>query len=193
MRYPVYACLRHDPNARLGATVGRTLALWQDDYGLAFRLDIPSSHAGLSLANGVRSNVLRGASFSSPADGVRKLDVAHENGMLVYVFASVHVDEISLCEAGANPEAVCWVDAEAPEDLPDHVRDARSRWHAGRAQAATARPRVTAHARPRTVRTPRPPQWVLAAIDAVLGLPRSPSPPPIGRGGDLFSPLVVRS
>jgi uncharacterized protein len=150
--YETCALFAHEHNWRIGWTRDRSLQLWQDSYGLAFQLDVPATHSGLGLVDGIKRGNFRGCSFHNADDRAVAFDVVNEHGREVHVVRRINVDEISICPAGRNPEAVCWLDAEDPEALPPHIRDARSRWLKGRvavqlaARAARAA-RVRARAR----------------------------------------------
>ena len=163
-RYPIFAALDHDHGQQLGR-IGHGLRLWQDRHGLAFELNLPATQMGLAVARGVRRGLYRAASFSSPPDGVRTVRVVREHGRAVNVIDGLRVDEVSLVTAGANPEAVTWLDHEQDDDLPAHVREARARWLAGRSPVQR-RPsaRITASAR----RKARPSQHLLDQIDRLI-------------------------
>jgi HK97 family phage prohead protease len=179
-RYEPFVAFMHDRSHRLAWTRNKTLRLWQDSHGLAFQFDLPTDHAGLSLALGIRAGNFRGVSFGSPPDGIRDFTTSVEAGRTIRIFEKMRIDEVSIVADPANFETCCWLDCEEPEDLPPHIRDARAKWHAGRLQAA-AKPvarsaplRATAYGRAAV----RPPTAVLARIDAALALPRPPAPPP---------------
>jgi HK97 family phage prohead protease len=151
-RYETAALFAHEHDWRIGWTRDRSLQLWQDSFGLAFRLDVPATHGGLGLVQGIRANNFRECSFHNADDRAVAFDVVNEGGREVHVVRRININELSICPAGRNPEAVCWLDAEDPEDLPPHVRHARAQWLKGRvavqlaARAARAA-RVQARAR----------------------------------------------
>jgi Caudovirus prohead serine protease len=124
--------------ARVGWTGDRSLAIRQDGFGLAFRLDVPSTHRGLSLVAGIRAGHFRGRSFSDGGDRAVASDIVTEGIREVRVIRRLNVAEVSLRPSGANPEACRWADVEDPEHLPPHIRHAQARWHEGRAQAQFA-------------------------------------------------------
>jgi hypothetical protein len=116
---------------------------------------VPATHSGLGLIQGIRANNFRACSFHNADDRAVAFDVVNEHGHEVHAIRRINVDEISICPAGRNPEAVCWLDGEHPEVLPPHVRHARAQWLkgrvavqlAGRAARAARAARVQARAR----------------------------------------------
>jgi HK97 family phage prohead protease len=156
--YETCALFAHEHDWRIGWTRDRTLQLWQDSFGLAFRLDVPATHGGLGLIQGIRANNFRGCSFHNADDRAVISDLVNEGGREIHVVRRINVDEISICPAGRNPEACCWLDAEDPEDLPAHIRFARAQWLKGRVQvqlAARAARAARAQARARASRPAR--------------------------------------
>jgi HK97 family phage prohead protease len=182
-RYETCALFAHEHDWRIGWTRDRSLRLWQDNHGLAFQLAVPATHRGFGLMASVKAGHFRGCSFHNADDRAVAFDVVNEGGREVHVIRRINVDEVSICPAGRNPEACCWVDAEDPEDLPPHVRHARGRWYAGRVQVqraahAVRAARVQARARvvhqvPASVRAVlargRPSGWIEAAEAAARG------------------------
>jgi HK97 family phage prohead protease len=155
-RHEVHALFAHEGDWRVGWTRDQSLKVWQDSVGLAFQLDVPATHHGLSLVQGIRANNFRACSFGADVDHTLISDFAVENDREVRVIRRIAVVEVSVCAIGANPETTCWMDTEAPEDLPPHVRHARAQWLKGRvavqlagraARAARAQARAQARAR----------------------------------------------
>ena len=146
--YRVFAAFDHD-GWRIGWTGDRYLSLWQDNLGLAFELAVPSTHWGLGLVAGIKRGHFRACSFGDGGHRAVVSDLVNEGGRAVRVISWLNVAEVSICPAGANPEACCWVDAENPADLPPHVRRTRARWYEGRVQVqlAARAARTQAHAR----------------------------------------------
>lgn len=160
---PLFAAVDHDHERPFARTGDRTLEAWQDSHGLAFRCALPSSWRGLSLARGIRAGDFRCASVYLLE---RRVARVMEQGRPLNLIVAANVAEISITPAGANPAAVCWLDDEAPEELPADIRAARVKWQLGRQQAQLA----AAKARQPKGRKPAVPASVLNVL--ALGRPQ---------------------
>lgn len=125
----VYVTYEHDTGRRFAATNDGSLRLFQDDYGLGFEFAIRANRHGLGLIAGVIKNVHRAASFAQK--GKIFPTIVDENGKKVSVVKRITLEEISLCQSGANPHTSVWLDSEIEADLPAHILSKRSRWIAG--------------------------------------------------------------
>jgi uncharacterized protein len=166
--YETCALFAHEHNWRIGWTRDRSLQLWQDSYGLAFQLDVPSTHSGLGLMDGIRRGHFRGCSFHNADDRAVAFDVVNEGGREIHVIRRINVDEISICPAGRNPEASCWLNVEHPEYLAPHARHARVQWHKGRVQVQRAAHGARAARAARAQARARASHPVPASVRAVL-------------------------
>jgi HK97 family phage prohead protease len=162
-RFDVCAVFDHDdrPGRRFGWTRDKSLSVWQDRTGLAFELTMPSSSNALGLIRGIKSGVCRACSFRcGDVDGIVS-EIVVERGHPVRVIKRIAVDEVSVAPAGANPAAGCWLSDEPLDGMPDHARQARSLWAAGRPQAQSplAPPAPVRRLRRGSSRVRRPPCW----------------------------------
>jgi hypothetical protein len=139
---------------------------------------MPSTWGALNLKNGVRAGVFRACSFRCGDDASTKSQIVVERGHPIRSIRRIAVDEISVCPAGANPAACCWLVDEPIDGLPSHIRQLRASWSVGRLQARLAAragraPRVSARAS--TVQPKakaRPPADLMAKIDRIIALGR---------------------
>jgi Caudovirus prohead serine protease len=112
------------------------LRVWQDDTGLAFAFALPKNYSAYGLVRAIRGDVYRTASFCHDGDAECSYEI--RGGREVRVIRRLNLTEISPVRAAANPATAVWLDFEQDDELPDHIRDMRARWHAGQPQAKPA-------------------------------------------------------
>lgn len=162
----VFATAGHDHLRCFGRTDDGSLEVWSDRYGLAFQFPLQNSWGGISLARAIANGHYRHASVNFASMRVEEKVVA---GLPVNRVVGATISELSLTGRPANPATAAWLSTEDPDALPPRIAEARWRWRAGRMAAQQSRTRVQARA---SAAKYRPPPSVLAAIDAVLRLPR---------------------
>jgi HK97 family phage prohead protease len=106
------ALLNHDPSAVLGRTKSGTLRLFDDQRGLRFELDLPTSPIGENVREAVRRGDLDGASFrfvvgdETWAGDVRTIDRVAE------------LQDITIATFGAYPAASVELRTRPPKEEP---------------------------------------------------------------------------
>jgi HK97 family phage prohead protease len=172
-RHRVFSCVEHDHRERLAWTADKSLRLWQDDVGLAFMFALPSDYRAFGIANSIRRGVYAGASFCHDGNATCTYEV--RSGRDVRVITRLFLTEVSPVRAAANPSTGCWIADDDPALLPDHLRELRAKWDAGRPQGKPARRASAAPVAPsaKRARGPLPPRSdSLAAAVAAGWRPR---------------------
>lgn len=120
--------------------------LWQDEHGLAFEFDVPSSWVGMQLAQSIRRGNIRQASVCFAAGGrrVRRRVVA---GVETDVVIGARLSEISMVNTAANPWSSVWLDDETGDELGGELATDRARWILGRQRARLVAGRPQGRAR----------------------------------------------
>lgn len=97
------ALWNHDPRSVLGSTKNGTLALWEDNIGLRFELELPDTTAGQDAEESIRRGDVDGVSFgfSCLKD---EWDNSDPNG-LVRTLVEASLYEISPCTFPAYPSS----------------------------------------------------------------------------------------
>jgi HK97 family phage prohead protease len=128
----------HSSAARVATTWDGGLKIWQDQFGLAFSIDLPATCEGLGTKAMVETGGVRECSF-----GLIPIEVKYfrdENGLLHRDVVRATIDHISLSSRAAYPTA-CWVASTPREHLTASQRAAANPLGAGgdRARSKTGR------------------------------------------------------
>jgi HK97 family phage prohead protease len=118
----------HSSAARVATTWDGGLKIWQDQFGLAFSIDLPATCEGLGTKAMVETGGVRECSF-----GLIPIEVKYfrdENGLLHRDVVRATIDHISLSSRAAYPTA-CWVASTPREHLTASQRAAAIRWGLG--------------------------------------------------------------
>jgi phage head maturation protease len=164
---PVYATFGHAPHMEFADQRDGSLAIWADDYGVAFEAAL-TTWGCVSLARGVRAGHFR--EVSCCWNHGRWSVFADEAEGNVETVRKAKLIEVSIVPVAACPGTGCWLDDELDDDLPEHLRTLRAMWHAGRARP---KPRFAARAA-RVQARARAAHQVPASVRAILaqGRPR---------------------
>jgi phage head maturation protease len=124
----IEANVSHQPGAVVGTTWNRTLKIWQDQFDLAFSIDLPATCEGLGTKAAVESGGVRECSIGLIPIKTRYFRVG---GRLHRDVVSATINQAALCSSAAYPTA-CWVAGTPPEHMTASQRAAAIRWGLGR-------------------------------------------------------------
>jgi HK97 family phage prohead protease len=167
-RHRPFACFEHDHDERIAWTPDRSLQVWTDSTGLAFMFALPADYRAIGFCRSITGGVYRTASFCHDGDATCTYEV--RGGRDVRVITRLNLTEVSPVRAAANPATGIWLDHEPDDRLPDHLRDLRAKWLAGRPQDKTAgrgeKPLAAPAAKRARVHRPPRPDSLVAAVAA---------------------------
>jgi HK97 family phage prohead protease len=112
----------HDNNIKVASTKDH-LTLHADDYGIAFKLYIPSTVLGRQTRDFVRTNVKQAMSAGFTATKLEKHVV--DDGVEISIVLQADLHEISLVEAGANSDAFAVLVEDSAEWVTDFCKSMR--------------------------------------------------------------------
>ena len=125
----IRALFNHDRNQVLGRTSAKTLRVWVDEKGLAYRIDLPDTQLGHDLAVSVDRGDISQSSF---AFWTVKEDVLPEKGRSdLRILKRVLVDDVSPVTVpaytGTDVSARALMDAgfTTPEQIARHLEEER--------------------------------------------------------------------
>jgi phage head maturation protease len=171
-RHQVALCVEHDPGIQLATQRDKSLELWNDAHGLAFRAVLPSRLGMLPIARAVATGGLDGVSIHWPGGGLPRARLDQVDGREILTVESVAIDEVSLCYSPANASTLAWIETAPEEDHPPHVQAARARWRHGRAEHQVARMRAQEPKRPDAAAVAIPDRATMAKIGRVIASAR---------------------